>query len=138
MRIMAFDYGTKRIGVSVTDPLQIIATSLPTIHPKDILEFIKNYIQTEAVERFVVGKPLRLDGSDSNSAQHVVGFIRLLRKNFPAIDVVTIDERFTSKIASASIAQSDLRRSKKQEKGLIDSVSAVLILQSYMDSPHLH
>lgn len=135
---MAFDYGTKRIGIAVTDPLQIIATSLTTIHAKDIFDFIKKYLQTENVERFVVGKPLRLDGSDSSSAPHVVGFVRLLKKNFPTIDVVTIDERFTSKMASASISQSGLKKSKRQEKGLIDTVSAVLILQSYLNSPHLH
>jgi len=135
---MAFDYGTKRTGIAVTDPLQIIATSLTTIHTKDSLEFIKKYLQTEAVERFVVGKPLRLDGSDSSSAPHVKGFIRSLKKNFPHIDVVTVDERFTSKLASASIIQSGFKKSKRQEKGLVDSVSAVIILQTYLDSPHLH
>ena len=131
---MAFDYGTKRIGIAVTDPLQIIATALTTVHPKDIFEFIKEYLDTEPVERFVVGRPLRLDGTDSESSQHVVGFIRLLKKHFPSIDVVTIDERYTSKMASASIAQSDLRKAKRQDKALIDRVSAVLILQSYMAS----
>src|SRR3546814_3998660 len=106
---MAFDYGTKRIGVAVTDPLQIIATPLSTIHPNDILTFITKYMQTEAVERFVVGKPLRLDGTDSSSAPHVLGFIRLLNRNFPTIDVVTIDERFTSKIARSEEHTSELQ-----------------------------
>jgi putative Holliday junction resolvase len=131
---MAFDYGTKRIGIAVTDPLQLIATALTTVHPNDIFEFLKKYIETEDVERFVVGKPLRLDGTDSQSAPHVVGFIRLLKKHFPSIDVVTIDERYTSKMASESIAQSDLKRAKRQDKALIDRISAVLILQSYMAS----
>ncbi|HLT42425.1 MAG TPA: Holliday junction resolvase RuvX [Sphingobacteriaceae bacterium] len=131
---MAFDYGTKRIGIAVTDPLQIIATALMTVHPKDIFEFIKKYLEEEPVERFVVGMPLRLDGTDSESAQHVVGFVRLLKKHFPSIDVVTIDERYTSKMASATIAQSDLRKSKRQDKSLIDQISAVIILQSYMAS----
>ncbi len=131
---MAFDYGTKRIGIAVTDPLQIIATALTTVHPNNIFEFLKKYIENEPVERFIVGKPLQLDGSDSQSASHVVGFIRSLKKHFPSIDVVTIDERYTSKMASAVIAQSDFRKSKRQDKSLIDRVSAVIILQSYMDS----
>lgn len=131
---MAFDYGTKRIGVAVTDPLQIIASALTTVHPKDIFDYLKKYLETESIERFVVGKPLRLDGTPSESAPHVVGFIRLLKKHFPQIDVVSIDERYTSKMASATIAKSDLSRSKKHDKGLVDQISAVLILQSYMES----
>jgi putative Holliday junction resolvase len=131
---MAFDYGTKRIGIAVTDPLQIIATALTTVHSKDILSFLKEYTGKEQVEKFVVGKPLQLDGTDSQSSSHVVGFIRSLKKHFPSIDVVTIDERYTSKMASAAIAQSDLKKTKRQDKELIDRISAVLILQSYMDS----
>lgn len=131
---MAFDYGTKRIGVAVTDPLQIIASALTTVHPLDVFDFIKKYIEKEPVESFVVGEPLRLDGTASQSAPHVVGFVRSLKKHFPAIPVVTIDERYTSKMASASIAQSDLSKSKKRDKSLVDQISAVLILQSYMES----
>jgi len=134
---MAFDYGTKRIGVAVTDPLQIIATALTTIHPKDSLTFIKNYIQTEAVEKFIVGSPLQMNGSPSESAPHVNGFVRSLKKNFPDIPVVTIDERFTSKMASAVIAQSGLKKAKRQQKSLVDQISAVIILQSYMESSYL-
>jgi len=135
---MAFDYGTKRIGVAVTDPLQIIATALTTIHPNESIEFIKTYLQSEAVEKFVVGSPLQMDGSPSQSAQHVKGFMRSLKKNFPDIPVVTIDERFTSKMASATIAQSGLRKAKKHQKSLVDQISAVIILQSYMESSYLH
>lgn len=134
MRLMAFDYGTKRIGIAVTDSLQIIATALDTIHPKDIWTFLENYLKTEQVETFIVGKPLRLDGTDSQSAQHVLGFMRKLRKTYPQIPIVEIDERFTSKMASAVIAQSGLRKSKRQDKGLVDTISATIILQSYMDS----
>lgn len=132
MRIMAFDYGTKRIGVAVTDPLQIIATALTTIHPKDVIEYLKKYVSQEQVESFVVGMPKQLDGSDSQSAAHVKGFINLLKKSFPQMPIVTMDERFTSKMASASIAESGLRRSKRQEKGLVDVISAVIILQDYL------
>lgn len=131
---MAFDYGTKRIGIAVTDDLQIIATALDTIHPKDIWTFLENYLKTEQVETFVVGKPLRLDGTDSQSAQHVLGFMRKLRKTYPQIPIVEIDERFTSKMASAVIAQAGLKKSKRQDKALVDTISATIILQSYMNS----
>lgn len=133
-RIMAFDYGTKRIGVAVSDPLQIIATALTTVHPEDVWEFIANYLLTEQLETFVVGKPLQMDGTDSESAQHVVGFVRKLKKLYPTIGLYEIDERFTSKMASAVIANSGKKKSKRQDKGLVDVVSATLILQSYMDS----
>lgn len=131
---MAFDYGTKRIGVAVTDPMQIIATALTTVHPEDIWKFIKDYLQTEQVETFVVGKPLQMDGTASESASHVVGFVRKLKKEFPDIAVAEVDERFTSKMASSAIAQSGLKKGKRQEKGLIDTVSATIILQTYMDT----
>ncbi|GGH20878.1 Holliday junction resolvase RuvX [Sphingobacterium alkalisoli] len=133
MRIMAFDYGTKRIGIAVTDPLQIIATALTTLHPDEIWSFLADYLQHEQVEVFVVGKPLQMDGSDSESAQHVLGFVRKLKKVYPQIPVEEIDERFTSKMASAAIAQSGKKKSKRQEKGLVDTVSAAIILQSYME-----
>ena len=133
MRIMAFDYGSKRIGMAVTDPLQIIATGLDTIHPKDIVEYLKKYMLAEPVERFVVGEPRQMDGTDSQSAPHVRGFITILKKNFPQIPVETIDERFTSKMASATIAQSGLKKSDRQDKARIDTIAATIILQSYMD-----
>ncbi|WP_353130216.1 Holliday junction resolvase RuvX [Parapedobacter pyrenivorans] len=134
MRILAFDYGTKRVGLAVTDPLQLIATALDTVHAKDVLEYVKAYLDRETVSMFVVGEPRRLDGTESESAQHVRGFIRTLRRTFPAIPIETVDERFTSKMASASIAQSGMTKKKRQDKSLIDRVSAVLILQSYLDS----
>ena len=134
MRLMAFDYGTKRIGIAVTDPLQIIATALTTVHPDDIFKYLKDYLQHEQIETFVVGRPLQMDGTDSESAQHVVGFVRKLKKEFPAINVVEVDERFTSKMASSAIAQSGMKKNKKQNKGLVDTISATIILQTYMDT----
>ena len=134
MRIMAFDYGTKRIGIAVTDPLQIIATALTTVHPEDIWMYLKDYLQSEQVETFVVGKPLQMDGTDSESAQHVIGFVRRLKREYPTIQVVEVDERFTSKMASSAIAQSGMKKNKRQNKGLVDTVSATLILQTYMDT----
>lgn len=134
MRIMAFDYGVKRIGVAVTDPLQLIATALTTVHPEDIWTFLGDYLQQEAVETFVVGQPLQLDGTASESAPHVIGFVRKLKKTFPTIVVVEVDERFTSKMAASVIAQSGKGKKKRQEKGLVDTVSATIILQSYLET----
>ena len=132
-RILAFDYGTKRIGIATTDPLQIIATGLETVHSKDIIEYLKKYLGREQVEQFVVGEPKQMDGSQSLSAQHVKGFITLLKKNFPSIPVDTIDERFTSKMASSVIAQSGLKKKDRQSKELVDTISATIILQSYLE-----
>ncbi len=132
MRIMAFDYGTKRIGIAVTDPLQIIATGLDTIHPKDIIQYLKKYMQAEQVERFIVGEPKQMDNSPSQSAGHVRGFVNLLKKEFPAIPLEMLDERFTSKMASAAILQSGAKKHQRQDKGLVDTVSAVILLQSWM------
>ena len=134
---MAFDYGSKRIGVAVTDSLQIIATALTTIHPKDAIAFIKKYLETENVACFVLGEPKQMDGSASQSAQQVKGFATLLKKNFPEVPIEMIDERFTSKMASASIAQSGLKKSDRQKKELVDAVAAVIILQSYLEKKSL-
>ncbi len=136
MRIMAFDYGTKRIGIAVTDPMQIIATGLDTIHPNAIVEYLKKYMQTEEVERFVVGEPKQMDNTPSQSAMHVKGFVNLLRKTFPDIPIEMLDERFTSKMASAAIAQSGMNRKDRQNKALVDTVSAVILLQSWMERFH--
>lgn len=133
MRILAFDYGTKRIGIAVTDPLQIIATGLDTIHPKDIIDYLKKYLSAEQVELFVVGEPKQMDGTASQSAPHIKGFITLLKKNFPEIPVEKIDERFTSKMASATVAQSGLKKTDRQDKARLDTISATIILQTYLE-----
>jgi len=133
MRIIAFDYGTKRIGIAVTDPLQIIATGLDTVHPLHIIDFLKKYLQTEQVERFVVGEPKQMDNTPSQSAIHVKGFVNLLKKTFPEIPIEMLDERFTSKMASAVIAQSGMGKKARQNKELVDNISAVILLQSWME-----
>ena len=133
MRVMAFDYGTKRIGIAVTDPMQIIATGLNTVHPNQIIEYLKKYFQTEPVERFIVGEPKQMDNTPSQSAIHVKGFVNLLKKNFPETPVEMLDERFTSKMASAAIAQSGMGKKARQSKELVDTVSAVILLQSWME-----
>lgn len=136
-RLLAFDFGTKRLGIAVTDPLQLFATGLTTIHPKDVIEFLKKYLQTEQVEIFIVGEPKQMDGTPSQSAPQVKGFVTILKKNFPDIPITMMDERFTSKMASATIAQSGLKKSDRQNKALIDTVSATIILQSYMEKKSL-
>ena len=133
MRIMAFDYGTKRVGIAVTDPLQIIATGLDTVHPNQLIAYLKKYFLTEQVERFIVGEPKQMDNTPSQSAVHVKGFVNLLKKTFPEIPVEMLDERFTSKMASAAIAQSGLKKMDRQNKALVDTISAVILLQSWME-----
>jgi putative Holliday junction resolvase len=130
---MAFDYGTKRIGIAVTDPMQIIATGLDTIHPNAIVEYLKKYLKAEQVERFIVGEPKQMDNTPSQSAPHVKGFVNLLKKTFPDLPIEMLDERFTSKMASAAIAQSGMGKKARQNKELVDTVSAVILLQSWMD-----
>lgn len=132
-RIMAFDYGTKRIGIAVTDPLQIIATGLETVHPKDIVEYLKKYLVKEAVEKFIVGEPKQMDGTPSQSAPMIKGFVTILKKYFPTVPVEMMDERFTSKMASAVIAQSGMKKIDRQDKSRIDTISAIIILQSYLE-----
>lgn len=129
---MAFDYGTKRIGVAVTDPLQIIATGLDTIHPTQILEFLKKYLLTEPVEAFVIGNPKQMDGSPSASAQHVKGFSTTLKKNFPGIPQFWVDERYTSKMAHETIMKSGLKKQDRRDKERVDTIAATIILQYFM------
>lgn len=136
-RILAFDYGTKRIGIAVTDPLQIIATGLDTIHPKDIVDYLKKYMLNEQVEAFVIGDPKQMDGSPSDSAQHAKGFATLLKKTFPAIPQYWIDERFTSKLAEQTIRQSGLKKSDRRDKERVDTIAATIILQYFMEQHRL-
>jgi putative Holliday junction resolvase len=134
-RIIAFDYGTKRIGIAVTDPLQIIATGLDTIHPKDIVDYLKKYLLSEQVEAFVIGDPKQMDGTPSDSAQHVKGFSTVLKKNFPLIPQHFIDERFTSKLAHQAIMQSGLKKQDRRNKERVDTIAATIILQYFMEQP---
>jgi putative Holliday junction resolvase len=136
-RILAFDYGTKRIGIAVTDPLQIIATGLDTVHPKDVIEYVKKYMISEQVEAFVLGDPKQMDGSPSDSAQHVKGFATLLKKSFPDIPRHWVDERFTSKLAHQAIMQSGLKKMDRRDKDRVDTIAATIILQYFMESNRL-
>lgn len=133
-RIMAIDYGTKRVGLAVTDPNQIIATALATIHPDKTIEFIRSYISTESVTCFVVGEPKQMDYSPSQITAQIELFIKRLKKEFPEIPVERIDERFSSKIAIAALRESGLKKKDRQRKDLVDQASAVILLQSWMEN----
>jgi len=133
-RIMAIDYGTKRVGIAVTDPNRIIATGLDTVHSKDIIDFLKKYFLREEVDCIVVGEPKQMNAKDSESAVHVNQFVKQLTKTFPSIAVKRFDERFTSIMAKQAILMSGVKKKDRQNKALVDMTSAVIILQSYMES----
>ncbi|GAA4306869.1 Holliday junction resolvase RuvX [Nibribacter koreensis] len=133
-RILAIDYGVKRVGLAVTDPLQLIASALDTVHSQDVLAFLISYLQKEEVDLFVVGMPVHLDGNATNNTQHVVGFIRKLQKQFPEVPVVTHDERFTSRMAFRTMVDMGLSKKARANKETVDKISATIILQSYLES----
>ena len=130
---MAIDYGSKRVGIAVTDPLQIIATGLTTVHSKDLIEFLKTYVGKEQVECIVVGEPKRLNNEPSDSARFIEPFVIHLKRTFPTIKVERMDERFTSKMAFQTMIDSGLKKKARQNKELVDEISATIILQSYMN-----
>ena len=131
-RIMALDYGTKRIGIAVTDPLKIIATSLTTVHSKDIIEFLKDYFSREEVEVVLVGDPQPRGKEDPKMSLLSNVFVKKLKQNFPELKIERMDERYTSKMASGAIAMSGMGRMKRQDKNLVDKVSATILLQDYL------
>ncbi|KAA3440014.1 Holliday junction resolvase RuvX [Rufibacter hautae] len=133
-RILAIDYGVKRVGIAVTDPMQIIASGLDTVHAKDLHTFLAQYCQKEQVDEFVVGMPKHLDSSDTNNTQHVVGFVRKLKKQFPDKKVITHDERFTSRMAFQTMIDAGLGKKARANKETVDKISATIILQSYLES----
>ncbi len=132
-RILAIDYGTKRVGMAVSDPLKIVATGLDTLPEPEVLGFLKDYLNKEEVETIVVGDPLNLDGSPGKIAPLVNKFVAQLKKQFPASSVILRDERFTSEDAKKIILQSGAKKKKRRDKALVDKVSAVLILQDYLE-----
>lgn len=131
-RIMALDYGTKRVGIAVTDPSQIIATSLDTVHPKDLFDFLKEYMRSEPVECIVVGEPKRLNNEPAQAAAGADQLAEKLRKTFPYMRIERVDERFTSKMAFAAMIEGGLSKKQRANKATVDKVSATLILQTYM------
>jgi putative Holliday junction resolvase len=133
-RILAIDYGQKRVGLAVTDEQRILASPLTTVHSKDVIAFLRDYISRENVDLFVVGEPKQMNNQASESVKFIDPFIRLLMKQFPGIPVERIDERFTSLMAKRAILDSGARKKDRQNKALVDTVSAAIILQSYLDT----
>lgn len=131
-RIVAIDYGTKRVGLAVTDPSRIIATALDTVMVHEIMPYLRTYQQKEGIERFVVGEPRNSDNTPSDVAPEVERFVTSLKNAFPAVPIDRIDERYTSKMAMRALIDSGLRKKDRQDKSLIDQTSAVLILQTWM------
>ncbi len=129
---MAIDYGSKRVGVAVTDELQLIATGLTTVHSKDVIDFLRSYLEREVVDCIVVGEAKGLDGKAGDSARFIEPFVVHLKRTFPQVKVVREDERFTSKMAFQTMIDSGLGKKARRNKALVDEISAVIILQSYM------
>ncbi|MBO5058241.1 MAG: Holliday junction resolvase RuvX [Prevotella sp.] len=134
MRILSIDYGKKRTGIAVTDPLQIVAGGLVTVATHTLFDFLKDYISREPVERIVIGKPIQPNGQPSENLQRVEQFVNRWRKAVPEIPIEYYDERFTSVLAHQAMIDGGLRKKARQDKALVDEISATIILQDYMRS----
>ncbi len=132
-RILAIDYGSKRVGLAVTDPLQMIASGLTTVHSKDLIKFLEDYLKKEAVECIVVGEPKTLMNEASNSARFIEPFVKHLTKKFPSIKIERYDERFTSALAQQAMLMGGLKKKDRQNKETVDMVSATILLQDYLE-----
>ena len=131
-RIMAIDYGGKRTGLAVTDPLQIIATGLTTVNTKDLFSFLKEYFSKEEMELVIVGYPTNWDESDTHATPLVKNFINKFKKDFPAIPLKQVDERFTSKLAKQAMLDMGMKKKQRRDKKLVDEIAATIMLQEYM------
>ena len=133
MRILAIDYGKKRTGIAVTDPEQIIANGLTTVETKDLEAFVLDYVSREPVERIIVGQPRQMNGQDSENMVRITPFVNRLRKLLPNTPVELFDERFTSVLAHRTMLESGIGRKARQNKALVDEISATIILQGWME-----
>ena len=133
-RILAIDYGKKRTGVAVTDILQIIANGLTTVPTHQLMDFILKYVESEPVERIIVGHPTPMNNQKSTNMSNIVPFINQLKKKLPNIPVELVDERFTSVLAHQAMLDGGLKKKDRQNKALVDEISATIILQSYLES----
>lgn len=131
-RILSIDYGLKRTGIAVTDPLKIIATGLTTVASKELITFLKDYFSREEVELIIIGEPKNWDDTDTHATPLVEKFIKELQKNFPAMPVKKVDERYTSKMAKDSMLQMGLTKKKRRDKKLVDKIAATILLQEYL------
>ncbi len=133
-RILCIDYGKKRTGIAVTDPLKIIASALITVETKDIFPFLKNYFQKEEVEQVLIGEPKNWDESDTHATPLVHQFIQKFKKDFPLMKIETVDERYTSKLASQAMVEMGMKKKDRQKKGNVDQIAATIMLQEYLRS----
>ena len=133
-RIMAIDLGRKRCGIAVTDPLQIIANGLTTVASAQVVDFVMDYIKTEAVETLVIGEPKDMHNNPSDCSKYIDSIVNRLKKLLPTMNIVRYDERFTSVMAHQTMIDAGLKKSKRQDKELVDTIAATIILQSYMES----
>ncbi len=131
-RILCIDYGKKRTGIAVTDPLKIIATALTTIETKDLFPFLKNYFLKEEVELVLIGEPKNLDDSDTHATPLVHQFIKKFKKDFPLMKTETVDERYTSKLAVQAMVEMGMKKKDRQKKENIDQIAAAIMLQEYL------
>jgi putative holliday junction resolvase len=134
MRILAIDYGKKRTGIAVTDPLQIIAQGLTTVDTHMALVFLKDYMQKEQVETIIIGDPRNLDDSATDATAAAAEFTKKLKRHFPAVKIVTVDERYSSKMASRAMIDMGMKKKDRQKKGMVDEVAATLLLQEFLAS----
>ena len=137
-RILAKDYGKKRTGLAVTDPMQIIASGLTTVATTELMDFILKYVAQEKVERIIVGHPKQMNNEDSENMKRIIPFINLLKKKLPSIPVELVDERFTSVLAHQAMLDGGLKKKARQNKALVDEISATIILQSYMETKRMN
>ncbi|MEO9966053.1 MAG: Holliday junction resolvase RuvX [Reichenbachiella sp.] len=133
-RILAIDFGTKRTGLAVTDPLKIIATPLETVRTFQAIDFLKNYHEKEEIDQFVIGMPKDLMNKDTDSTASVRSFINLLKKNFPNHSIHQVDERYTSKLAMDAMITGGMKKKDRRKKENVDKISAAIILQSFLES----
>jgi putative Holliday junction resolvase len=133
-RILAIDYGGKRTGIAVTDPLQIIATGLTTIESKELIPFLKKYLRQETVELIVIGLPKNWDETDTHGTPLVESAIKKMKKEFPAMPIKSVDERYTSKMAKDAMLQMGMKKKDRQVKANVDVIAATIILQEYLQS----
>ncbi len=131
-RILCIDYGLKRTGIAVTDPLQIIATGLTTLHSKELIPFLKNYFTKEQVELILIGWPTNWDDSSTHATPLVEKCIKDLQKNFPAMPVIKVDERYTSKMAKAAMLEMGMKKKDRRNKAFVDEIAATIMLQEYL------
>ena len=133
-RILAIDYGKKRVGLAVTDMLHITANGLDTVPAHEVLNYLEKYAEKEPIEKFVIGLPKQMNGQESESMQYIRPFANILQRRFPNIELIYVDERFTSALAHKTMLEGGLKKKDRQNKELVDKISATIILQSYLES----